>query len=117
MNRRGTPGALLTKQLREKADAEAAEILADVPEPSRLPYLIEGMIPAGQVHLPGRPVWGRQNHSSVPNAGGTGRRKAISRPPDASGEDSVHFRGPTYPERPGDAGSLRSELPGVLCRG
>lgn len=58
MNKTGNGGLLATKKLRDLADAEAAEILADVPEPSRLPYLIEGMIPAGQVHLLGGPSGG-----------------------------------------------------------
>lgn len=50
--------ALATKALREKADAECEAILADAPPPGRLPYLIEGMLPAGQVHLLGGPSGG-----------------------------------------------------------
>lgn len=39
-------------------DAQVEEILADAPRPSRLKYLIEGMLPANQVHLLGGPSGG-----------------------------------------------------------
>ncbi len=58
MNKTGNGAFLNTQTLRDKADAEVEAILADAPDVGRLPYLIEGMIPAGQVHLLGGPSGG-----------------------------------------------------------
>lgn len=39
-------------------DAELEEVLPDYPEPTKLPYVIEGLLPANQVHLIGGPSGG-----------------------------------------------------------
>jgi AAA domain len=51
------PNDALTRQ-RQIVDAQVAAILSDVPQETRLRYLIEGMIPANQVHLLGGPSGG-----------------------------------------------------------
>lgn len=51
------PNDALSRQ-KQLVDAQVAEILSDVPQEPRLRYLIEGMIPAGQVHLLGGPSGG-----------------------------------------------------------
>lgn len=51
------PNDALARQ-REIVDAQVAEILADAPQETRLRYLIDGMIPANQVHLLAGPSGG-----------------------------------------------------------
>lgn len=51
------PNDALTRQ-REIVDAQVAEILADAPQETRLRYLIDGMVPANQVHLLAGPSGG-----------------------------------------------------------
>ena len=46
------------KRQKEIVDAQVAEILADVPQETRLTYLVDGMVPANQVHLLAGPSGG-----------------------------------------------------------